>query len=172
MRCAYFFYLLLAIGLLACYQPDTLPSEELSPFYSVGTDDDIAAIREVIIAQNDAFTRRDAEEVVSYHTSPNSVIQNIAGTNEIMNERFSHEEMLPLLQQYFDTFDATHLYGDKQFERIKWHVEISQSADMAWATYHEQVRNDVNVSYTDEIRVLHKVDGEWKLALVGTFFPQ
>ncbi len=56
----------------------------------------------------------------------------------------------------------------KTIERTHWNIKIT--GNTAWATYKEKAMVDGEMLIGEEIRILEKIDGKWKIDLVAFIF--
>ena len=148
-----------------CEEPR--PSAELfeEPVLTPNLDQEREAIRAVIIAETDAFRERDAVKKVSYCTDPYKTVQDNVLEDYIFSRTVGHEEAIVLLEGYLS--DPGN-WLNSEVIRTDWSINIDPNANMAWATFKATaIFGDVRYA-TEEIRVLEKIDGEWKIALLST----
>ena len=125
-----------------------------------------AAIKTIILDQTKAFVARDVDGMVAYHTDPAQVIQNVFGQTDILSATMPHDVMKGALRDYFNSVPPSDVRTDEVI--TDWNIRLSDDGSMAWATYKSKIERTNDFFTNEEIRILEKVDGEWKLALVST----
>lgn len=166
MRFFHLSIIFFAFGLLACDQPavETPSSSPAPPPIDVASE--IAAIKQVILNQTKAFVNRDVDGMVAYHTDPAQVIQNVFGQTDILSATMPHNVMKDELSKYFNAVPPSEVRTDEVI--TDWNIRLSDDGSMAWATYKSQIKRSKDSFTNEEIRILERVDGTWKLALVST----
>jgi len=128
-------------------------------------------ILEVLRAENAAYYRGDFEEMASYWLHGPAVRRIIAGSQgthitfgwDKLSERFKEG-----MRQFPQDFVVE--------EWLRWeNLQIQAVTDMAWVIYDQvavQQSNDIqSTSFQHETKILHRVDGAWKLACVLVASP-
>ena len=162
MRISLFTFLLSALLLGCATEPP--PPAPAPPSVDVAAES--AAIKQIILDQTKAFVNRDVDGMVAYHTDPAQVIQNVFGQTDILSATMPHEVMKGELRNYFAAVPPSDVRTDEVI--TDWNIRLSDDGSMAWATYKSKIERTEDFFTNEEIRILEKVDGTWKLALVST----
>lgn len=158
------FTLLLAFLMFSC-DSNVVTPEPPPATVTIDVEAETAAIKKIVLDQTKAFVARDVDKMVAYHTDPAQVIQNVYGATDILSATLPHDVMKEMLREYYVSTEGTVRVED---ETSDWNIRISNDGSMAWVTYKSRVDLASETFNNEEIRVLEKVDGEWKLALVST----
>lgn len=155
------FACLLTFFTFSCTPVSSPPSATVT----IDVEAETATIKKIVLDQTKAFIAQDVDKMVAYHTDPAQVIQNVYGQTDIMSETLPHDVMKGMLREYFEATQGRVRTDEKTSD---WNIRISDDGSMAWVTYKSEVVNNSASFTNEEIRVLEKVDGTWKLALVST----
>ena len=125
---------------------------------------DQAAIMAVLMAETDAYMRRDFDAVASHWVhSPQTRLMTMFASIGVRVERgwdAIGERYRGIMARSPQKHDAA--------QRVRWeNVNIVLGGDMAWVSY-EQVASDAGDSLDvaglqHEVKIFHRVDGAWKI---------
>ncbi|MEL6974334.1 MAG: hypothetical protein AAGL29_02955, partial [Bacteroidota bacterium] len=75
-----------------------------------------------------------------------------------------YDNIKTLVQEWMNGEDDTYQF----IERSDWNIKIS--GNHAWATFREKALVNGKTTIGEEIRVLEKIDGKWKLDVIAFIF--
>ena len=126
---------------------------------------DDAMIKAVIIKETEAYSQDDMNAWRSCFTqSPNTayVYRWADGTT---GQMVGFKNLEKMVQGWMDGEEDSEY---QTLSRYDWNINLN--GDMAWVTYKEKADIDGTEYTIQEIRILEKIDNEWKLDMIGYVF--
>ena len=126
--------------------------------------DDEAAIKNVIIAETQAYLDGDADKIITFWSKKSSDEYNSQTLKLLIGQPYAKNESMLKLNAAIKTYVKK---LDTKVEREDFGIRINK--DLAWATYTQKgIDPDGKVIKTDrETRILERINGEWKIVYVG-----
>ncbi|MEO1484802.1 MAG: hypothetical protein AAFU57_03575 [Bacteroidota bacterium] len=121
-------------------------------------------IKKVILAETMAYEQEsmDAwEDTVTKSTNMTFVYGLADGTRGHIN---GYDNIKTLVQEWMDGEEDTYEF----IERSNWNIKIN--GNQAWATFREKATVNGQTTIGEEIRILEKIDGKWKLDVIAFIF--
>ncbi|MEM9835944.1 MAG: hypothetical protein AAF828_05550 [Bacteroidota bacterium] len=128
------------------------------------------AIKATILSESAAFESKDIYQILEHYIDEDriTIIRNVPINDvEILKFRGDRNRLGKMFTARLTNLDNAVFQMTK---RTDWHINLSPRADMAWVNFFQTMQSGDEVIRSEEVRVLEKVDGKWKLAHVGGFF--
>jgi ketosteroid isomerase-like protein len=132
---------------------------------------DVNKEKEAIIAalngESDAYLARDSAKWMSYWVQDESTLRVDAGKESysVANWKQLHESVMASMNN--DTIFVN--YKDMKFTKSDYNIKVCE--DCAWAYFNEKFtatyKGEPVETEDMQLRILEKVDGQWKIAFMG-----
>lgn len=123
------------------------------------------SIKKVIIDETESYSKQDIETWRNCLTKSSKMAYVYGMPDGSTGAVIGYENIEKMMLEFLKE-NSQSTYITKK--REDWNIKIN--GDMAWATYKEISVIDGQESEAQEIRVLEKIDGNWKLGLISFIY--
>ena len=122
-------------------------------------------IKKVILMETEAYKEGDIEKWKSTVTQSSKMVYVYGLDDGTTNQVIGFESLEKMMMEWMtNKVDSDY----KTIERTGWNININNN--VSWVTYREKAMLNGKVTIGEEIRVLEKINGDWKLDLVSFIF--
>ncbi len=122
-------------------------------------------IKSVIIKETETYSAGDADGWRSCFTQSPKTAYVYRWPDGETGQIVGFEQLNAMMTE---SMNAEQVSNYKTLGRSDWNIKIK--GDMAWVTYKEKASIDGKEYSIEEIRVLEKINGAWKLDMIGYIF--
>lgn len=163
MRTLFVVFVLLTAGGQAQETLAMLTKE--APTHIDGSFSDEDQIKTVIIKETDSYSNDDMNAWLSCFTQSAQTAYLYRWPDGTTGQVVGFKNLETMVQSWMNGEEDSDY---KTIDRYHWNIKIK--GDIAWATFKEKAEIDEQEYIVEEIRVLEKIEGQWKLDMIGYVF--
>lgn len=122
-------------------------------------------IKAVIIKETEAFSNHDINAWRACFTQSSQTAYVYRWPDGTTGQIVGFKNLEKMVESWMEGEEDS-VY--KTLERVDWNIKIKDN--MAWVTYKEKANIDGDEHLIEEIRILEKIKGVWKLDMIGYVF--